>query len=96
MFVILTSATNGYDGSMVNGLQSLDIWQDCKSIPLTLEQHAGQDLTQFLDFNHPTGSTLGLFNCIMAVGSLAALPVTPYIADGWGRRAGIMIGCVIM
>jgi hypothetical protein len=29
-FVILTSATNGYDGSMVNGLQSLDIWQDCK------------------------------------------------------------------
>ncbi|GAB7349590.1 hypothetical protein MBLNU459_g0280t3 [Dothideomycetes sp. NU459] len=28
MFVVLTSATNGYDGSMVNGLQSLDIWQD--------------------------------------------------------------------
>lgn len=27
-FVVLTSATNGYDGSMVNGLQSLDIWQD--------------------------------------------------------------------
>jgi MFS family permease len=24
MFVVLTSATNGYDGSMVNGLQSLD------------------------------------------------------------------------
>ncbi|OQO08961.1 hypothetical protein B0A48_05851 [Cryoendolithus antarcticus] len=27
-FVVLTSATNGYDGSMVNGLQSLTIWQD--------------------------------------------------------------------
>jgi len=28
MFVVLTSATNGYDGSMVNGLQSLNVWQD--------------------------------------------------------------------
>jgi len=27
-FVVLTSATNGYDGSMVNGLQSLTVWQD--------------------------------------------------------------------
>ncbi|OJJ07877.1 hypothetical protein ASPVEDRAFT_47069 [Aspergillus versicolor CBS 583.65] len=28
MFVVLTSATNGYDGSMMNGLQTLLIWQD--------------------------------------------------------------------
>jgi len=76
MFVIITSATNGYDGSMVNGLQSLDHWQEY--------------------FDHPTGSLLGLFNCIMSVGSLAALPVVPYIADILGRRAGIMIGCIIM
>lgn len=27
---VLTSATNGYDGSMMNGLQSLKAWQDCK------------------------------------------------------------------
>jgi len=27
MFVVLTSATNGYDGSMVNGLQALNPWQ---------------------------------------------------------------------
>lgn len=31
MFVVLTSATNGFDGSMVNGLQSLEPWKDCKS-----------------------------------------------------------------
>lgn len=30
MFVVITSATNGYDGSMVNGLQSLKPWQDCE------------------------------------------------------------------
>ncbi|KAI9931214.1 hypothetical protein MW887_010875 [Aspergillus wentii] len=28
MFVVLTSATNGYDGSMMNGLQTLDYWQE--------------------------------------------------------------------
>ncbi|KAF2149855.1 hexose transporter protein [Myriangium duriaei CBS 260.36] len=76
MFVVLTSATNGYDGSMVNGLQSLDVWQNY--------------------FHHPSGSLLGLFSCIMSVGSLAALPITPYIADGLGRRMGILIGCIIM
>ena len=32
----------------------------------------------------------------MSIGSLVALPVTPYIADGLGRRWGIMIGCMIM
>ncbi|KAK4617257.1 Lactose permease [Fulvia fulva] len=76
MFVVLTSATNGFDGSMVNGLQSLEPWQEY--------------------FDHPKGSLLGLFACIMSVGSLAALPVVPYTADIMGRRWGIIIGCVIM
>lgn len=76
MFVVLTSATNGYDGSMVNGLQSLDVWRDY--------------------FHHPSGSLLGLFACIMSVGSLCALPAVPYTADILGRRMGIIIGCVIM
>lgn len=31
MFIaILSSATNGYDGSMMNGLQALDPWKTCK------------------------------------------------------------------
>ena len=76
MFVVLTSATNGYDGSMMNGLQTLVPWQNY--------------------FNHPHGSLLGLLNCIMAVGSLCAIPFVPYIADGLGRRIGILIGCLIM
>lgn len=32
----------------------------------------------------------------MSVGSIVALPITPYIADGLGRRAGVITGCVIM
>ena len=76
MCVVITSATNGYDGSMVNGLQSLEPWQDY--------------------FHHPKGSLLGLFACIMSIGSLVALPCVPYIADNLGRRWGIIIGCLIM
>jgi hypothetical protein len=30
LFVVLTSATNGYDSSMMNGLQSLEQWRDCE------------------------------------------------------------------
>ncbi|CAI6331948.1 unnamed protein product [Periconia digitata] len=75
-FVILTSATNGYDGSMVNGL-------------LTLEQ-----FTEYM--GDPSGSIKGLFSGILFLGSLLALPVTPYIADGLGRRMGIVIGSIIM
>lgn len=75
-FVILTSATNGYDGSMVNGLLSLE---------------------QFKTYmNNPSGSIKGLFSGIMFLGSLLALPITPYIADGMGRRWGICIGSIIM
>lgn len=32
----------------------------------------------------------------MSVGSLVALPAVPYIADGFGRRMGILTGCIIM
>lgn len=75
-FVVLTSATNGYDGSMVNGLLSLD---------------------QFTGYmNNPSGSIKGLFSGIMFLGSLLALPITPYIADGLGRRMGIFIGSLVM
>ena len=30
VFVVLTSATNGYDGSMMNGLQALPEWIKCE------------------------------------------------------------------
>lgn len=29
---VLTSATNGYDGSMMNGLQAVDQWKICKRL----------------------------------------------------------------
>ena len=32
----------------------------------------------------------------MSVGSIVALPVTPYIADIFGRRWGVIVGCIVM
>ena len=32
----------------------------------------------------------------MSVGSLVAIPFVPYVADGLGRRRGVMVGCMIM
>lgn len=74
--LLITSSTNGYDGSMMNGLQSVDAWEN--------------------EFHSPHGGTLGLFNAIQNIGSLAAYPFAPYLADGLGRRPTIFIGACIM
>jgi len=74
--LLITSSTNGYDGSMMNGLQSVSAWEK--------------------EFNSPTGGTLGLFNAIQNIGSLAAYPFAPYAADGFGRRPTIFFGACVM
>lgn len=76
LLLLITSSTNGYDGSMMNGLQSLGQWQEA--------------------FNHPTGGKLGLLSAIQFTGSLCALPFSPYIIDGLGRRTAIILGAFIM
>ncbi|KAJ5681408.1 hexose transporter protein [Penicillium maclennaniae] len=73
---MITSATNGYDGSLMNGLEAMDSWNE--------------------SYNHPTGSTLGLLAAAMSIGSMLSIPVVPYVADVFGRRAGVVTGCVIM
>jgi MFS family permease len=47
-------------------------------------------------FKNPQGSELGLLTALYSIGSIASLPVTPFIADHFGRRIAIAIGCVIM
>jgi MFS family permease len=66
----------GFDGSMMNGLQTLSYWRDY--------------------FDNPKGSTLGLFNASMSLGSTIGLFFVPYTVDRFGRKAGIVIGCLIM
>jgi sugar porter (SP) family MFS transporter len=47
-------------------------------------------------FNDPAGSELGLLTALYSIGSIASLPVAPFIADRYGRRAAIISGCIIM
>ncbi|KAF2997146.1 hypothetical protein E8E13_005170 [Curvularia kusanoi] len=47
-------------------------------------------------FNDPQESTLGLLTALYSIGSIASLPVAPYIADNFGRRSAIVVGCLIM
>ncbi|EJD51331.1 general substrate transporter [Auricularia subglabra TFB-10046 SS5] len=74
--LLITSYTNGFDGDMMNGLQTLKQWETA--------------------FNHPTGSRLGLLGAIQNIGGLAGLPFAPYVTDKLGRRAGILLGSIIM
>lgn len=47
-------------------------------------------------FGDPKGSTLGLLTALYSIGAIASLPVTPFIADHYGRKAAIALGCIIM
>ncbi|KAG9077698.1 hypothetical protein FS749_010386 [Ceratobasidium sp. UAMH 11750] len=73
---LVTSYANGFDGSMMNGLQSV---QQCKDY-----------------FGHPDSKALGLFNAIQSIGALSATPFAPYIADIFGRKAGILFGSALV
>ncbi|RFU26105.1 hypothetical protein B7463_g10231, partial [Scytalidium lignicola] len=53
-------------------------------------------LMRELDFNNPSGSTLGLFTAIMNIGGFSALFFSPYCADVFGRRIATAAGVVIM
>jgi sugar porter (SP) family MFS transporter len=56
-----------------------------------------QNLQTFTDyFGDPKGSRLGLMNAIYQIGSLVCFPIVPFMADKWGRRVPIGVGCIIM
>ncbi|EXF83954.1 hypothetical protein CFIO01_08458 [Colletotrichum fioriniae PJ7] len=74
--LMLCATINGYDGSLLNGLQTIENWRAY--------------------FNHPSGSTLGLFTAIVNIGGFSALFFSPYIADFYGRRIATAIGIIIL
>jgi sugar porter (SP) family MFS transporter len=47
-------------------------------------------------FDHPEGSRLGLLNAIYQIGSIASFPFAPFMADHFGRKIPIAVGCLIM
>lgn len=52
-------------------------------------------LIVFQYFHNPQEKDLGLFNAIQSIGSLCATPIAPYLADGLGRKNGIIFGATV-
>ena len=44
----------------------------------------------------PSEETLGRLSAMYSIGSIASLPVVPFLSDRFGRKTPITIGCVIM
>ncbi|KXJ93642.1 general substrate transporter [Microdochium bolleyi] len=72
--LLMSSSVMGYDGSLMNGLQTLPQWAH--------------------DFNNPQGTTLGLVNAAMVIGTIIAQLVVSQLADRFGRRLPIAIGAL--
>ncbi|KAJ3887656.1 general substrate transporter [Lentinula edodes] len=84
VLLLITSCTNGYDGSMMNSLQSLPQWKDYFNHPSPSQLgllNAIQACRTWTFFN---------------IGSLAAYPFAPYLSDGIGRRRTVIFGASIM
>jgi MFS family permease len=47
-------------------------------------------------FHDPEGSQLGLLTALYNIGSIISLPFVPIMADNFGRRLPIIVGCVLM
>ncbi|KAF7344220.1 Lactose permease [Mycena venus] len=47
-------------------------------------------------FDDPQGSNLGLLTALYSIGSIASLPIVPFIADRFGCKVVIIGGCILM
>lgn len=91
--LFLGSTINGYDGSLLNGLQTMIPWQTCKKAGVLTGSVTDRIIA---DFNNPSGSRLGLFTAIQNIGGVCALLFSSYAADLFGRRLGVCIGLLIV
>ncbi len=61
--------------------------------------NTSQQMEQWREFFTPESADdnkLGILINMFNIGSILSFFITPYIADHWGRRAAIMLGCVFM
>lgn len=77
IFLLVASATTGYDGMMVNTSQQMDNWK--AYFPEVLNS-----------------SKLGILINMYNIGSIVSFFFVPYLADAFGRKYTIVLGCCIM
>ena len=77
-FAILISATDGYDGSMMNNLQSLPQRKDCKCLPSLFVKFSTKCK---IAFDKPDAASRDLLEAVVFVGSIVGLHIVTYVAD---------------
>jgi sugar porter (SP) family MFS transporter len=77
IFLLVGSATTGYDGMLLNTSQQMNYWKD------------------FFP-EHVDANKLGILINMYNIGSILSFFITPFLADKFGRRPIIMLGCVLM
>ena len=88
IFLLIASATTGYDGMLANTCQQIDDFKIYFDNIFTWDE----ETETWLQDENLLGIMINLFN----IGSIVSFFITPYLADRFGRRPTIMGGCVIM
>ena len=88
VFLLIASATTGYDGMLANTCQQMDLFKVYFDNVFTFDAESekwSQDANLL-------GIMINMFN----IGSIISFFITPYAADYFGRKLTIMTGCLIM
>ncbi|KAK0629247.1 general substrate transporter [Bombardia bombarda] len=87
IILMVASATTGYDGMLVNTSQQIHAW-NWFFFPETKDNPRLEDAV--------VDSKLAILVNMFNIGSIVSFFITPYIADHYGRKRAIVVGCVFM
>ncbi|MBE3047116.1 MFS transporter [Candidatus Bathyarchaeota archaeon] len=90
IFLLIASATTGYDGMLMNAGQQMDGFKDYFS------EHGRVFWKDEKGDYQKDENLLGIMVNMFNIGSIMSYFITPYLADKLGRKPTIMFGCVFM
>lgn len=88
IFLLIASATTGYDGMLANTCQQMDLFKIYFSNVFSFNV----ETEEWEQDENLLGIMINMFN----IGSIVSFFITPYAADYFGRKPTIMVGCLIM
>lgn len=88
VFLLIASATTGYDGMLANTCQQMDLFKIYFDNVFSFNAE-----TQEWEMD---ANLLGIMINMFNIGSIISFFITPYAADYFGRKLTIMVGCLIM
>ena len=90
IFLLIASATTGYDGMLMNANQQINLFKDY------FEVHGRVFWKVEEGVYEKDENLLGIMVNLYNIGSIISFFITPYLADKLGRKPTIMIGCFFM